>query len=515
MVGIPTETVYGLAADATNVCAIKKIFEAKGRPSDNPLIVHISRIEQLNDLVAEIPPLATQLAKEFWPGPLTMIFERKDSLPKEIAPKLNTVAVRMPSHPVAREIIERAGVPLAAPSANLSGSPSPTCASHVMKDMDGRIPAVLDGGECDVGVESTVLYLAKGTPRLLRPGGITVEQIEAVIGKIDIDPSVLSDIYTENAASPGMKYKHYSPNAKVIVVDGDRDKFVYYVNQFEKEKGVYALCFDEEKDEMQVPYISMGSKDTQKGYAKSLFSALRDLDDEGAKIIYAHCPNLEGVGLAVYNRLIRAAAFKIVTPKSYCILGLTGTTGSGKSTVSEYLKSKGAFIIDCDTVAHMIIDKQEVKEEIVSAFGDVLEDGKVNRKALAKVAFSSKENTKKLNNITHPVITKEIEKLIALAKLLKAPLTVIDAPLLFEAKIENICDATLTITADKDLRLKRIMERDNIDKDSALLRINTQKDDSVYSEKATYTVTNNGGTEELLSAIDQIIYDIGVILNGK
>ncbi|MBR2152837.1 MAG: threonylcarbamoyl-AMP synthase [Clostridia bacterium] len=515
VVGIPTETVYGLAADAMNVDAIKKIYEAKGRPSDNPLIVHISRFEELEGLVTNIPENAKLLADKFWPGPLTMIFERKDTVPKEVAPKLNTVAVRMPSHPVARAIIEASGSPLAAPSANLSGSPSPTTALHVMNDMDGRIPAVLDGGECDVGVESTVLFVASGKPRLLRPGGITVEQIEEVIGEIDIDPSVVSDIFTENVASPGMKYKHYSPKAKVIVVDAKDNDFALYVNRFENEESIYALCFDEDIDRLNIPYLAVGSKYAQGDYAKALFSALRDLDDKGAKIIYAHCPEKTGIGLAVYNRLIRAAAFKVVTPKPYCILGLTGTTGAGKSTLSEYFKSLGGYIIDCDIIAREIIDKKDIIEKLVSAFGNVLENGKVSRKALAKVAFSTKENTELLNGITHPAIIDEIKAKLKSRENLKSGLTVIDAPLLFEAKLETLCDVTLAVTASKDIRLNRIMKRDNMDKETALLRMNVQNDDIIYSQKATYTVLNEGGKEELISATNEIINDIGVIINGK
>ncbi|MBR4282706.1 MAG: threonylcarbamoyl-AMP synthase [Clostridia bacterium] len=515
VVGIPTETVYGLAADAMNVDAIKKIYEAKGRPSDNPLIVHISKFEELFGLVESIPQCLKLLADKFWPGPLTMIFERKDTVPKEVAPNLNTVAVRMPSHPIARAVIEASGTPLAAPSANLSGSPSPTTASHVMNDMDGRIPAVLDGGECEVGVESTVLFVANGKPRLLRPGGITVEQIESVIGEIDIDPSVVSDVFTENVASPGMKYKHYSPKAKVIVVDACSDVFASYVNKYQNEDNIYALCFDEDIEKLNIPYLAVGSKDTQGDYAKALFSALRDLDDKGAKVIYAHCPDKSGIGLAVYNRLIRAAAFKVITPKPYCVLGLTGTTGAGKSTLSEHFKTLGGYIIDCDIIARDVLQRKDVIENIVSAFGDVLEDGKICRKKLASVAFSSKENSLKLNSITHPAIIDEIKSQLEMRENLKTGLTVIDAPLLFEANLEKLCDVTLAVTASKDVRLSRIMKRDNIDKESALLRINVQNDDSIYSQKATYTVINDGEENEFIFAADQIINDIGVIINGK
>lgn len=512
---MPTETVYGLAADALNVSAVKKIFEAKGRPSDNPLIVHIAEFEELFGLVTEIPEKAKLLADKFWPGPLTLIFKRKDTVPPDVAPKLNTVAVRMPSHPVARQLIKAVGSPLAAPSANLSGSPSPTCTKHVMDDMDGRIPAVLDGGECAVGLESTVLFIAEGIPRLLRPGGITVEQIEAVIGNIEIDPSVVSDIYTEKAASPGMKYKHYSPKAKVTVVDADIETFSEYVNQFEGINNLFALCFDEEEGIIKIPHLTVGSSRSNEDYGKALFSALRSLDDMGAERIFAHCPQKNGFGLAVYNRLIRAAAFNIVAPKPYCVMGLTGTTGSGKSVLSKYLENRGAFIIDCDLIAHDILERQDVIESIVSSFGEVTVDGKICRKKLAEIAFSSTENTNMLNSITHPVITEKIMEILRSRQHLTKGLTVIDAPLLFEAGLEKVCDFTLAVTADRETRLSRIMARDGIDRDAAISRINAQKVDSDYAKKATYNVKNDGTVEQFTLSVGNILKDIGVILNGK
>ena len=232
LVAIPTETVYGLAANALDGEAVKKIYQAKGRPSDNPLIVHISRFSQLAPLVREVPESAQKLAAAFWPGPLTIILPKSDVIPQQTSGGLDTVAVRCPSHPTARAVIDAAGVPLAAPSANLSGKPSPTTFLHVREDLTGRVDALLDGGDCDVGVESTVLTLATPVPRLLRPGGVTLSQLRQVLGQVEVDPAVLHQMEAgQKAASPGMKYKHYSPAADVVIVDASPEDYVEYVNQ--------------------------------------------------------------------------------------------------------------------------------------------------------------------------------------------------------------------------------------------------------------------------------------------
>ncbi len=317
VVAMPTETVYGLAADALNGDAVAKIFAAKGRPMDNPLIVHIadvSDIDRLN-LVAEFPDNAKKLADKFWPGPLTIIMKKSSAIPSEVSAGLDTVAVRLPSHKVARRLIEESGTALAAPSANKSGSPSPTTAQHVMSDLSGSIDAVVDGGKCDVGVESTVITLATPTPRLLRPGLITVEQIQAVIGKIDVDNAVLYKLESDKkAASPGMKYKHYSPKAKVVLLNGESNSFIDYVNkQFERDKTVGAICYDEDVALLHSKCVSIGKADDLQSQAKQLFDALRQVDElENISTVYAHCPIKQGVGMALYNRLIRAAAFEVI-----------------------------------------------------------------------------------------------------------------------------------------------------------------------------------------------------------
>ena len=312
IVAIPTETVYGLAGNALKGDCVKKIYEAKGRPSDNPLIVHISDISQWAPLVKFIPETALALAEKFWPGPLTIILPKSDIIPKEISGGLDTVAVRMPSDEIARAIISACGFPLAAPSANTSGKPSPTCASHVTEDLDGKIDAIVDSGECTVGIESTVITLATDIPRLLRPGGITPEMLTEVLGEIEIDDAVYNKLHEgAEAASPGMKYKHYSPDAKVLIVKGS---FASYKNYIEDtaEEGDIALCFEEEVKDLSIKCITYGRKDDPSSQAKNIFDALRKVDEERAKTVYARFPENEGIGLAVFNRLVRAAAFNII-----------------------------------------------------------------------------------------------------------------------------------------------------------------------------------------------------------
>ncbi|MBE6756031.1 MAG: threonylcarbamoyl-AMP synthase [Ruminococcaceae bacterium] len=311
VVGLPTETVYGLGANAFDSSAVEKIFEAKGRPKDNPMIVHVSSIDEVYPLVKKFPEEAKKLAEKYWPGPLTIIMPKSDKVPARTSGNLDTVAVRMPSHPVMRKVIEKSGCPIAAPSANLSGSPSPTNAKYVFDDMDGRIELILDGGECEVGLESTVITLATEKPRLLRPGGITPEQLEEVLGEIIIDKAVKSKL-EENAkaSSPGMKYKHYAPKIKVVIIKADKEKYAEYVSSHSKNAA--ALCFEDDAQNMSVPTVTYGRSDDSSSQAKRLFDALRELDETGAEIAFAHCPSDEGVGLAVYNRLLRSAGFEVI-----------------------------------------------------------------------------------------------------------------------------------------------------------------------------------------------------------
>lgn len=312
LVGMPTETVYGLAANALDGKAVAKIFAAKGRPQDNPLIVHISAFEQIGRLVKAVPESARKLAEAYWPGPMTMVLEKSALIPDEVSTGLPTVGIRFPSHPVAQALITAAGVPIAAPSANLSGLPSTTTAQHVMRDMDGRIDAVLDGGPCGVGVESTIVTLASDTPRLLRPGGITLKQLRAVLGRVDVDKAVLNPLPKgAHPLSPGMKYKHYSPKANVIILDGSERAYADYVNTH-KAPGVAALCYTGEEKLVNVPAVCYGGEADYAAQARDLFESLRHLDDIGAQTVYARCPEPKGVGLAVCNRLMRAAGFEVL-----------------------------------------------------------------------------------------------------------------------------------------------------------------------------------------------------------
>lgn len=315
IVGIPTETVYGLAADALNGAAVAKIFQAKGRPMDNPLIVHIADFSDIEryHLVREIPESAKKLAAAFWPGPLTMIMKRTDIIPAEVSAGLDTVAVRLPAHPVAQAVIKAAATPLAAPSANLSGSPSPTTARHVLNDMNGKIDAVLDGGASEVGVESTVITLAEGVPRVLRPGGVTVEMLREVLGKVEVDDAVLHQLREgARAASPGMKYKHYAPKANVVLLKGSDEAFLRYVSAHADES-VCALCCDEDLLLLSVKTVSLGRRGDYLTHARHLFDCLRKIDENGTiRTVYSRLPSTEGVGLAVYNRLIRAAGFEVI-----------------------------------------------------------------------------------------------------------------------------------------------------------------------------------------------------------
>lgn len=311
IVAIPTETVYGLAGNALKGSCVKKIFSAKGRPSDNPLIVHISDISQWAPLVTHIPESAMALADKFWPGPLTIILPKSDIIPDEICGGLDTVAVRMPSNKTAMAIIDMCGFPLAAPSANASGKPSPTLAEHVKADLDGRIDAIVDGGECSVGVESTVISLAGDVPRLLRPGGITPEMLTEVLGEIIIDDAVFNKLQEGAvAASPGMKYKHYSPEAEVILVKSDYEKYIKYALE-NADEGTALLCFEGEESH-KIKSVTYGRRDDPLSQAKHIFDALRQLDEAGAKKVFARFPESGGVGLAVFNRLIRAAGFNII-----------------------------------------------------------------------------------------------------------------------------------------------------------------------------------------------------------
>lgn len=311
IVAVPTETVYGLAASAYSDSAIKSVFDAKGRPQDNPLIVHISNLDMLKDVACDIPDAAYRCAEKFWPGPFTMVLPKGDKIASSVSAGLGTVAVRFPSEKTICDIISESKLPLAAPSANTSGKPSPTTAAHVIDDLDGKIDAVVIGSDCAVGVESTVVSLVGDKPRLLRPGAVTPEQLKKILPDLVVDDAVLQQLKDgEKAASPGMKYKHYAPKTQAFLVEGCSNGFVKFVNQ---KNDCAAVCFEEEYYNINVPKISYGSKRNESTLAQNVFSVLRDVDTLGVKEVYIHAPSKEGVGLAVYNRLIRACAFNVIT----------------------------------------------------------------------------------------------------------------------------------------------------------------------------------------------------------
>ena len=313
LVAIPTETVYGLGANGLEEAAVAKIFQAKGRPQDNPLILHVAEASQMEDFCHDIPESAYALAEAFWPGPLTMVLPAKDVVPRCTTAGLPTVAIRCPDSAVTRQIIRLAGVPVAAPSANLSGKPSTTTAQHVLHDHNGRIDAIVDGGPCRVGVESTIVDLTEERPRLLRPGGITPEQLMGVLGDLVIDKAVTAQIDKDAVVkAPGMKYRHYAPAEPVVIVAGSREKAAAYIRRH-FTPGDRVLCFREELPLYEgCNPLAYGLEADVSTLSAGLFDALRVLDDPAVHQVYARCPEGGGIAYAVQNRLKKAAAFHIV-----------------------------------------------------------------------------------------------------------------------------------------------------------------------------------------------------------
>lgn len=317
LVGIPTETVYGLGADGLNPTAVAHIFQAKGRPQDNPLILHIPEAGWLSRYCTDIPTAAWTLAEHFWPGPMTMILPRRPMVPDVVTAGLDTVGMRCPQHPLCREIIRLADRPVAAPSGNTSGRPSPTTAQHMMEDMNGKIDAIVDGGPCSVGVESTIIDLTCEPPRLLRPGGITLEQLRSVLGTVDVDPAVTRLLGAgEKPKAPGMKYRHYAPKAPVTVVTGDPARAAAYMAEHAgAEDGI--ICFDEFlplfAQGTARPVMDLGPAGDKAEQARHIFDALRAFDHTDVTAIWAQCPDTEGIGLAIANRLNKAAGFHIIS----------------------------------------------------------------------------------------------------------------------------------------------------------------------------------------------------------
>ena len=318
LVAFPTETVYGLGADALNPEASKKIYAAKGRPSDNPLIVHISNMKALEKITSEIPEKAKKMAEEFWPGPLTMIFPKSEQVPLETTGGLETVAVRMPNHPIALALIDAGGGYIAAPSANTSGKPSPTKAEHVALDMDGKIPMILDGGAVGIGIESTIVDFSTEIPMILRPGYITPEMIQKVIGEVKMDPGLSMDDPTAHPKAPGMKYKHYAPKADLILVNGAQEKVIQKINELvnmaqESGKKTGVIGTDETCGRYQAGIVkSIGTRSEEDTIARHLYGILREFDDLDVDVIYSESFSTPRIGQAIMNRMLKAAGHQVI-----------------------------------------------------------------------------------------------------------------------------------------------------------------------------------------------------------
>jgi len=320
VVAFPTETVYGLGANGMDESASLKIYEAKGRPSDNPLILHIAEFDQLNDIARDISEDAWKIMKAFWPGPMTIVLPKKEQVPMKTTGGLSTVAVRMPSHPVARELILQAGVPIAAPSANRSGRPSPTEAIHVMEDMEGRIPMILDGGKVGIGIESTIIDMTEEKPVILRPGFITPEMVDEVVAGVTIDPAILGGPLSEGLKpkAPGMMYRHYAPLGDMWLIEGDMDKVVEKINELtqqQRKQGykVAVIGTDENIENYQADIVrSMGSRKDPAQVGANLYGTLREMDQLGVQIIYGESYGEEEFFGAIRNRILKAAGYQVL-----------------------------------------------------------------------------------------------------------------------------------------------------------------------------------------------------------
>ena len=500
LLGIPTETVYGLGANALDEDAVLHIFQAKGRPQDNPLILHVPDVTWLERYCAQVPDTAYRLAEAFWPGPLTMILPRKPIVPLRTTGGLDTVGIRCPDHPVTRAIIQAAGVPVAAPSGNTSGRPSPTNAADMLEDMDGKIDGIVDGGACRVGVESTIIDLTATPPRLLRPGGLPLEDLRRILGEVAVDKAVTQKVTgSEPPRAPGMKYRHYAPHAPVTVVTGDPDRSAAYIRSV-LQAGEGVICFEEYTGlfpgcEVQ----SLGASADPAQQAHRVFDALRRFDSTLVTAIYAQCPDDTGLGLAVGNRLKKAAGFHIVDADRLpqAVIGITGGTGSGKTSALRALERLGGRIIDCDAVYHRELRQNPaLRADITAAFGDVFAGEELDRQKLGAVVFSDPAALNRLNQIVYlhllPVIRREMQGHLIVG---------LDAISLVESGLADLCGATVGITAPMEDRVRRIMARDSITEDYARLRVTAQQPDDYYTAHCGHILENHAQTPAEFEAV--------------
>ena len=505
LVAIPTETVYGLGANALDETAVHKIFEAKGRPQDNPLIIHVPGPQWLPRYCEDVPPLAYTLARKFWPGPLTMILKRKKVVPDATTAGLDTVGVRCPDHQVTLAIIREAGVPIAAPSANTSGRPSCTCAADCLEDMDGKIDAVVDGGPCQVGVESTIVDLTCDPPRLLRPGGMPLEALEEVVGPLTVDKAVTEPLKDgEQPKAPGMKYRHYAPKAPVTVVTGPAEASARTIEQLAKP-GDGVICFDEFADRFDRQTVEcLGPSRDKRIQAQRVFDALRAFDSKDVQQIYAQCPDSQGLGLAIGNRLKKAAGFKtIAADQKKVVIGITGGTGSGKTSALNAIRDLGGVVIDCDAVYHEMLNQDaELRHAIEVKFHGVFNsDGSLNRKKLGELVFENKERMAQLNEVIYQFLVPEVQR-----RARDGNLTAIDAINLIESGVGELCDRTVAVTAPAELRVRRIMARDGIDERYARMRVSAQKSDEFYRSKCDYELSNTADTPEAFRETARVFF---------
>lgn len=494
LLAVPTETVYGLGADGLNEAAVAGIFEAKGRPQDNPLILHVPSADWLERYCTDVPEAACRLAEAFWPGPLTMILRKRELVPNRTTGGLDTVGMRCPDQAVTRAIIAAAGVPVAAPSANRSGRPSCTTAEHVREDMEGRIHGIVDGGSCPVGVESTIVDLTCYPPRLLRPGGLPLEALRRVLGEVVLDTALTRTLSEdEHPRAPGMKYRHYAPKAPVTVITGSPAESGRWLCAHAAD-GAGLIVFDELAPLFpRQTVMTIGPAADKKEQARRVFDALRAFDKTDVETIYAQCPDGEGLGLAVGNRLRKAAGFHTEDGgDGKTVIGFTGGTGAGKTTLLRAFEQLGAEIFDCDAFYYRQLKTDPaLQADLEAAFPGVLRDGEPDRQRLGTLVFGNPAQLAVLDGVVRKHVPQAVARAVEASG---AQLIGIDAVKLFESGLAAICDTTVAVTAPEPVRIARIMQRDGIGPERAAARVQAQKSSAAFCASCRHIFQNNAAS---------------------